>query len=383
MRVEICQFSGNFDRKAQRLAFMTAAIAAAAERSADLLLFAELSVTGWCNSHLAADDAELITGPSVELLRGLARQHSIGIVFGLPERAAAASERTVLPAETTQCHAGEATQLGDFTIFNTTVFVGKTGTVLLRHRKTHPYDDYEKKVFTCGGKVSDVVPFMGFSVGIACCFELEFPEYVRSLRLRGADFILAPSACADDFVVHRMVSTRAFENSCFVAYVNAVGRGKVGEHDLCFNGASSIAGPDGRDVLRMPYVEASTTAAARLKVPTMVSGEDWVKWTTEPRDDAFHTAFVPSTAETVPFDAHADLSLSGLPISTRVLRGVTLPGRGFAGAAAHLADHIASAPYMSSRRPWLYDGCTAPSPAVMDVDDEPQEVPFTDEDLSS
>jgi predicted amidohydrolase len=370
--------------KAERVAFITAAITAAAARY-DIVIFPELCVTGWDN---ARDDAEAVTGPTVTALCAAARAHGVACVIGMAELARPATSRCVMPLEGKSCGPDDTVPTIPESIapavFNTTVFVSKTGTVLLRHRKTHPYDAFEKKVFTCGGKVSDVVPFMGFRVGIACCFELEHPEYVRSLRLRGADFILAPSACADDFVVHRMVSTRAFENSCFVAYVNCVGFANDGTVDLCFQGGSSLAGPDGRDVLRMPYVEASTTDVPRLKVPTMVSGEDWVNWTTEPRDDAFHAAFAQSTAETVPFDAVADGTLRALPVCDNfVLRGVALPGRGFSGAVAHLAGHMASAPYMSSRRPWLYDGCTTQNVAVENDggSGDIAEVPFNDEDV--
>ncbi|KMS65992.1 hypothetical protein ACZ91_69695 [Streptomyces regensis] len=65
------------------------------------------------------------------------------------------------------------------------------GVVRAVYRKTHLWDA-EKLVFRPGSCPPPVVSVAGCRIGLAICYDLEFPELVRSLALRGAEVITAP-----------------------------------------------------------------------------------------------------------------------------------------------------------------------------------------------
>ncbi len=62
---------------------------------------------------------------------------------------------------------------------------------VLEHKKTHLFG-FEKMIFSAGGSI-DVFEFKDVKFGIAICYEVEFPEFVRALVLKGAEIIFCPS----------------------------------------------------------------------------------------------------------------------------------------------------------------------------------------------
>ena len=87
---------------------------------------------------------------------------------------------------------GGFTELGDDDlVYNSAAVVDGTG-VLAVYRKIHLWDK-EKNFFTPGAVVPPVVDTPLGKLGIAICFDLEFPEMPRSLALRGAELIVVPT----------------------------------------------------------------------------------------------------------------------------------------------------------------------------------------------
>lgn len=93
-----------------------------------------------------------------------------------------------------------------------------------------------------------VVEVAGWKIGLAICYDIEFPETARHLVGLGADLIVVPTAnmLPFDSVPLRLVPARAEENEVFVAYVNYTGV----EGDIEYCGLSCLCGPDGDDILR-------------------------------------------------------------------------------------------------------------------------------------
>ena len=87
---------------------------------------------------------------------------------------------------------GGFTELGrDGLVYNSAAVVDGTG-VLAVYRKVHLWDK-EKLVFTAGSAEPPVVDTPAGKLGVLICFDLEFPEFPRSLALRGAELIAAPT----------------------------------------------------------------------------------------------------------------------------------------------------------------------------------------------
>jgi len=94
-------------------------------------------------------------------------------------------------------------------------------------------------------------------VGILICYDVEFPEIVRVLKLRGCELIVVPTASmmmSNKFLVEVTIPSRCFENALFIAYINRVGL-EIGFDDdntdikMIFGGSSIVCGPNGGSLI--------------------------------------------------------------------------------------------------------------------------------------
>lgn len=190
----------------------------------DLLVFPELFVCGYVVGNQLKESGEVKTGPSFVRISAVARKHNVGIIYGYCERDSVSGR-----------------------LFNSAQFVDKNGKSIANYRKTHLYSDYEKAYFSPGDVLGPPVNFMGLRIGLLICFDIEFPEPIRTLALQGVDLVVVPTANTSPVQNLITVPSRALENLCFVAYANRVGL----EHcpdlgkPLMFSGVSVVSGPDG------------------------------------------------------------------------------------------------------------------------------------------
>lgn len=107
--------------------------------------------------------------------------------------------------------------------------------------------EYEKNtgVIERGDAQSVFVTSLG-KVGIAVCYDVEFPEIVRSLVFSGADIILVPSYTISSAGLHRVFLScraRAIENQCYVAMSSVVGEVSLSRPVESTVGQAAIMGP--------------------------------------------------------------------------------------------------------------------------------------------
>ncbi len=143
------------------------AIEAAARDGAQIVVLPELASSG----YVFADRAELSSlaetrdGPAITEWTNLAYTLGVTIVAGFPEAA------------------GDA-------IYNSAAVVDPTG---LRgvYRKAHLWDS-ENAVFDRGDDLPLLVDTEHGRIGVMICYDIEFPEWVRTVALSGADLLCAP-----------------------------------------------------------------------------------------------------------------------------------------------------------------------------------------------
>src|SRR5579872_873112 len=222
---------------------------AAAER-AELVLFPELIVHGHCTPNTWEVAERVPEGQSVEALCGIARRSRLFLCAGLSEK-----ENDI--------------------VYNTQVLIGPTG-YIGKQRKLHMSRD--ESFFYKGGREIRVFDLGKCKVGIAICYDNQFPEVPRIAALKGADVILMPHAAREarwddtpesqaaarrkvfDFFAFSL-RTRARENACFCVYADQAGR--AGYVDSLprdhFNqphhpGGAMMIGPDG-EIIRHAQME--------------------------------------------------------------------------------------------------------------------------------
>lgn len=241
-------------------------VAAEAAQGAQLILFPELSNTGYVEplvpggpmvsevSHFGAALYEACAQPDgeeVRALAALAARHRVHLVIGL----------------------GLRDRLRAGVMHNASLLIGPEG-VLGTYTKVHQWQN-EKLYFTSGERI-DSFPVLGTRLGMQICYDIRFPEITRILALQGATIVTsvwasfgAENAPVSDeaLFIHRAY-TRATENGVFFLSCNRSGS-RGGQR---FFGRSCAVAPDGavlgaldhdrEDVLR---VQLDLAAVARYR----------------------------------------------------------------------------------------------------------------------
>jgi predicted amidohydrolase len=232
IKLALAQISSRRESKKRNLQKIEEFTVKAKEKAADLVIFPELSLTGYVLHDQIYELAETIPGPSTKRIEDLAKKTGMHIIFGMPEL----SEKTKA------------------TIFNTAVFVGQKG-FIGKYRKmylpTHSVFE-EKRYFRSGYQTATFNTPIG-NIGLFICYDIFFPEICRLTRLKGAELMVCISASP---AVRRgyfeiLTAARALENTAFLAYVNLVGV----EDGLQFWGGSRLVSPTGAPLAKAKYDE--------------------------------------------------------------------------------------------------------------------------------
>ena len=187
----------------------------------DLVVCPELFISGYGNLDNINKFSENHDGEYAKKISALAQKSSTAIIYGYPE-------------------------ISNNQLFNSAQLYDSKGLSLTNHRKKLlPPTADESKIFT-PGKESSIFSIKGIKSAIVICYELEFPELIRELALKGVELIIAPTGQSSHWPAAALHNcrTRAFENGIFVAYANSTGQ----LNGINFMGESKIIGPDGIDI---------------------------------------------------------------------------------------------------------------------------------------
>jgi predicted amidohydrolase len=178
-----------------------------------MMLFGELVPLG-----PFVDRAVELPGPAENRLRELARRNRIWLVPGsLYERD------------------------GD-RVYNTTIVIDPDGNVVGRYRKLYPFLPYERDVSAGNGFLVFDAPDVG-RIGVLICYDIWFPEVMRTLAWLGAEVVLHPilTNTLDRDVELAIARASAAQQQCYVFNLNSTG----GDDGLMGYGRSAVFGPDG------------------------------------------------------------------------------------------------------------------------------------------
>lgn len=186
---------------------------------AELVVTPESYLDGWSlDAEILNQYATTADGPYVKELRALASELGVWICCGVCVR-----EEEI--------------------VFNEAILIDSSGAIAHEYRKTHETADVLRRIpqFSLGQELSVASTPWG-RVGMLVCHDRWYPENYRTLRLKGAELILNPTATATFwpghpyYDIHRCtLRAHAYANGLFVASCNGIHHG----------GHSVVVAPDG------------------------------------------------------------------------------------------------------------------------------------------
>lgn len=175
----------------------------------DLITFGELAIHG-----AKTDAAEAPNGPTITRLQAVAKEFGVWLI------------------------PGSIYQRSNEGIFNVSPVINPAGELVASYAKMFPFLPYEKGVAPGRDYCVFDIPGKG-RVGLAICYDMWFPEVIRTLSGMGAEIILLPTMTntIDRDVELAIARANAAINQCYFIDVNVAGEQG--------NGRSVFYGPGG------------------------------------------------------------------------------------------------------------------------------------------
>ncbi|GHH73056.1 hypothetical protein GCM10017673_28990 [Streptosporangium violaceochromogenes] len=255
--------------KARNLGKFLEIIEEAATKNVDVLVLPEVGLQGYADFAFGLGDkgtaaqkqyyfreAEPIPGPATETIRAKAAEHGMYVQLGLAERG-----------------------LHGNVIFNSTALIGPDGVVGV-YRKLH--NQFEFPYFN-PGEATPVFDLPFATVASLICYDLAFPELMRTFALKGATVALKSTAWpmrghnrADDYHGWAMdisAQANAFFNQMWLVVSNHCEKG-VYSGGLDYWGNSQIVDPYGKVVALLEEEEGLVVHTADVEETTLASRTD-------------------------------------------------------------------------------------------------------------
>ena len=250
LRVALSQSNPVVGDLAGNVAGLRARIREARERGADIVLFPELSITGY-------PPEDLLLKPSFVQDAATALGDLAGSVTGIIACVGIPADGAALSAGAAPNEAG-ASPAG--TGLHNCAALLADGRITAVHRKHHlpNYAVFDERRYFVSGREALIVDLDGQRLGVTICEDIWAPGGPTEWATMdaGAEVVLNLSASP----YHRgkgrereeLFAARCREHRCFLAFCNAVG----GQDELVFDGHSLVIGPDGTIIARgAPFEE--------------------------------------------------------------------------------------------------------------------------------
>lgn len=212
----------------------------AAEQGAQLVVFPEMSLTGF---SMNVSLAEPPNGDTVEFFADRTRELGIAAGFGF------------------SCiHDG---------IITNRFCIAYNGEIVAAYDKIHPFSYGGENLTYTAGNCPVIAEVCAERIGLTVCYDLRFPELYQKLS-ENCSVILTIANWPDTRSVHwnTLLKARAIENQCYVAGCNRCGSAG----GLSYSGESAVYSPEGEVVCaagsykeQMIYAEVSREICAAVR----------------------------------------------------------------------------------------------------------------------
>lgn len=195
----------------------------ASNNDSKIVLFPELSLSGYVTDQQTLENTAITVDDDLILkIKQSCNKNNIDTVISFPEK-------------------------NGQSFYISSLYINHNGEVLAKYRKTHLFAE-EQNLFSKGEEYPIFNTQFGY-LGMMICYDLEFPEVARLLKLQGAEMILICTANMQPYEHHQDVylMSRALENELPVAIANQVGINK--QHN--FFGHSAVVDHNGKFLLKL------------------------------------------------------------------------------------------------------------------------------------
>jgi predicted amidohydrolase len=238
--VAVAQVNPQLAKVADNLAMVEAWAERAADEGAQLVVFPECALTGYCfeSRKEAIEVAEPADSKSAQRLAQLCASRNLWLVVGTLERD------------------------GD-RLFNAALLIGPDGLHAV-YRKVHLPCMGVDRFADAGDRPFQVHDTPVGRIGLHICYDAAFPEAARVMTLDGAEVLCLPTNWAEGArpIAEVIPRARALENRIYFVAANRIGE----EGGFRFIGMSQIAAPSGAWLACSPEpVEALLVAELDLR----------------------------------------------------------------------------------------------------------------------
>lgn len=201
-----------------------------------IVILPEMWTSGFDYGHLGK-----IAGKSkkvLEKLSGIAIQRRIFIIGSMPEAS-------------------------NGKVYNTSFVISNRGKISGKYRKVHLFSPMREDRYFKRGSSPVIFNTPFGKIAPILCFDLRFPEFIRSLAIGGAEILVVSAQWPLVRVEHwkTLLLARAIENQFYVAGAAACGR--IGNFTFCGN--SMIIAPDGKILANADLKEEVISSVIDMK----------------------------------------------------------------------------------------------------------------------
>ncbi len=236
MRIALAQMDMVWEEKKKNYEKSLSFLKEAHEQGTDLLLFPEMSMTGFSmNTEKIGEEKDDLQ--TLNYFKHQAAQNEMHVGVGYVKK----NERF---------------------FYNCFSLIDSKGEVQLEYEKLHPFSYGREAEFYRGGGHLFFCQVKEFCVAPLICYDLRFPEVFQILSKKAGLIVVPanwPAARQEHFEL--LIRARALENQCYVAGINRTGEGD----GISYAGGSLGADPYGNVIARADHREQLLCADLDLK----------------------------------------------------------------------------------------------------------------------
>ena len=199
MKISAVQMDMKLDVPQENFVHAETLICRAAAESPDVILLPETWNTGFCPRAGLAPFCDDDGAETKRRIGALAQKFGVNIV------------------------AGSVSTLRNGCIYNTAYVFDRAGACIAEYDKTHLFSYQDEDKFYTPGDALCIFSLDGVRCGLVTCYDIRFPEFVRTLALCGVEVLFVPAQWPAVRQQHweTLLTARAIENQFFIAACNS------------------------------------------------------------------------------------------------------------------------------------------------------------------